>query len=158
MKTNIIYIHAIGMAQPMNANDVIHLVVDDDESDNCNDSDSDFDGYLDDDEMEELIRRKDCIHGGDFDEDVDEEIDNDTEHAQCSDDMQMDIEQEMDDTNAMNMDYYVMDYGNELYGDEQYEDEQDDDEQYENEHDEHEQDLVVVHGNKQGQADSFFRT
>ena len=147
------------MAQRMNANDVIHLVVDDDESDNCNDSDSDFDGYLDDDEMEELIRRKDCIHGGDFDEDVDEEIDNDTEHAQCSDDMLMDIEQEMDDTNAM-------DYGNELYGDEQYEDEQDDDEQYENEHDEqyenehdeHEQDLVVVHGNKQGQADSFFRT
>ena len=108
MKTNnIIYIHAIGMAQRMNANDVIHLVVDDDESDNCNDSDSDFDGYLDDDEMEELIRRKDCIQGGDFDEDVDEEIDNDTEHAQCSDDMLMDIEQEMDDTNAM-------DYGNEL--------------------------------------------
>ena len=35
--------------------------------------------------------------------------------------------------------------------DEQYENEHD--EQYENEHDEHEQDLVVVHGNKQGQAD-----
>ena len=50
------------MAQRLKAVEVIHLVVDDeDESDGCSDSDSDFDGYLDDDEMEELIRRKECV-------------------------------------------------------------------------------------------------
>ncbi len=48
------------MAQRSKAGDVIQLVVDDDdESDGC--SDSDLDGYLNDDEMTELIRRKECV-------------------------------------------------------------------------------------------------
>ena len=101
------------MAQRYKANEVATLVVDnDDESDDCIDSDSDFDGYLDDEEMEELIRRKEWMHGGDVDED--NVIDDETAQVECSESMQVDTEQEMD-MNGMDLDYDVMDNENEQY-------------------------------------------
>ncbi len=127
------------MAQRSKAGDVIQLVVDDDdESDGCSDSDSDLDGYLNDDEMTELIRRKECVCNS-------EEGSNDNERADCDNTMIGD-EHEVDDTmigdehevdehevdkmmidddvnsmmmdRAMDMDYDVMDYANEHYEDE----------------------------------------
>ena len=49
-------------------NTVIDLILEDEDvSDDSNDSDSDVDGYLDDDEMEQLIKRKECVNNGDLD-------------------------------------------------------------------------------------------
>ncbi len=121
------------MAQRSKAGDVIQLVVDDDdESDGCSDSDSDLDGYLNDDEMTELIRRKECVCNS-------EEGSNDNERADCDntmigdehevdehevDKMMIGDEHDVDDVNsmmmdgAMDMDYDVMDFANEHYEDE----------------------------------------